>query len=69
MNGLVGLLNDDTESRLHKIYTADCLGMIVKWVYGVDDFKLYSDYVVKDEKPAETKEQVLNKILGLLDKV
>ena len=62
------LLKSDTEQRLYNVYTADCLGMLLRNLCGASEFKLYSDYIYsEEEKPKETTEQVIDKILRLLD--
>jgi len=63
------LLKDDTEQRIYNVYTADCLGMMLRALYDVQEFKLYSEYIQIEEKQTETREQVVDKILRLLDGV
>ena len=57
----------DTEQRLYNVYTADCLGMLLRNLCGMSEFNLYSDFIYsEEEKPKETTEQVIDKILRLL---
>lgn len=60
------MLKADTEQRIYQVYSADCLGMIVRQLYGIKEFKLYSEYVKVEEEKTETKEEVIDKILNLL---
>ena len=60
------MLKADTEQRIFQVYSADCLGMIVRQLYGASDFKLYSEFIKVEKEKAETKEEVINKILNLL---
>lgn len=61
-------LNADTEKRMFCVYVADCLGLIVRSAYHADDFRLFSDFLETENGKQETKEQVIEKVLGLLDK-
>lgn len=64
------LAKADAEQRIYNAYTADCLGMLIRQLYGANDFKLFTDYIASEEKEhTETREQVADKILRLLDGV
>lgn len=60
------MIKADTEQRIFNVYTADSLGMIIRHLYGTNDFKLYSDFIDVEEEKTETKEEVIEKILRLL---
>lgn len=43
------------------------MGLILRSLYHTNDFKLYTEMLhLDDDKPVETKEQVIDKILRLL---
>lgn len=52
---LRALVQDDTEDRTYKAYTADCLGTIVRGM-GNSDFPLYSD-ILENKIPHEVEPQ------------
>lgn len=63
------MIKADTEQRIFNVYTADSLGMIIRYLYGTTEFQLYSDFINVEEEKSETKEEVIEKILSLLGKV
>ena len=59
-------MQDDSRAIMYEIYTADCLGMIARQLYGSSELPLYTDVVEVVKKPVERPEDVKRKILDLL---
>lgn len=65
MQSLAPMIRDYTYEIKYKMYTADCMGMLVRAAFHSDDFKLFSDIAPIVAKPDETVDQVKAKILRL----
>ena len=52
---------------MHRIYSADCLGLLTRYFYGNNDFKLFSEIVFEDgntETAQDIKEKILKRLMS-----
>ena len=52
---------------MHRIYAADCLGLLTRYFYGNNDFKLFSEIVFEDgntETAQDIKEKILKRLMS-----
>lgn len=59
-------MQEDDWNRSQGAYVANCLGMVVRWMYNSKEFKLFTDIISKTSVEDESLEAVKAKILAKL---
>ena len=60
------MMRSDSEERLCKTYTADCIGAITRALHQSTELPLFSDLLHRTRVTEETAEEVIDNILGQL---
>lgn len=59
-------MQEDDWNRSQGAYVANCLGMVVRWMYNSKEFSLFTDLINKTPSEEETFESIRERILSKL---